>query len=499
MKKQTSHILVKSLVIIAIACFLIGLAGYAYLGSFIRLIGDDYCYAGIMTRDGFWGGQVQSYFQDVPYHGDRYFLTFISFILSLLPAEFNGWMPLLTLVLFCIGNYLLIRSLLKRWQLMIPRAVEVLLAVGIAYFTMLLAPTVNQSLYFRSAMLPSFAPIIGTEFLVAWLIGVKKPRWFTYLFVTLFAFFNAGLSENGAAFQGMALGVLLVGALYDGWKSHWKNMHALAMPGAGIIGTVISILVMYISPSTSDMLESGKISLFSALQLSFRHSWQAYSGFFSTKYLLVVVLVAFGAFAVILAGKRAVAVGTHNSLLKLAAVAFAAQVISLAMIFALMISSAYSRGVYPDPRHLIGVEWVMIVNLIVVGGCFGVIGMRILDKFTGGVRTAAIFVAAVLVVAIGILYPVRYLPQTIENRSLFQFWSEQWDLRDAVIWAAADEGQTEVHVLHMDHIIEDVGELGPDPDHNWYNQCAENYYGIQIYADQPGWEAAFNEFLTNRE
>ena len=108
-----SVILIKILIYAGILCFVFGLAGYAYMGSFIRLIGDDYCYAGVMNQYGFWGGQVESYFHSVPYHGDRYFLTLISFIFSLLPAKINGWIPLLTLVIFSVGNVFLIGSLLE--------------------------------------------------------------------------------------------------------------------------------------------------------------------------------------------------------------------------------------------------------------------------------------------------------------------------------------------------------------------------------------------------
>jgi hypothetical protein len=51
----------------------------------------------------------------------------------------------------------------------------------------------------------------------------------------------------------------------------------------------------------------------------------------------------------------------------------------------------------------------------------------------------------------------------------------------------------------MDHLIEDVGELGSEPDRNWYNQCAANAYGIVIYADQPGWDEGLTQYLSTRQ
>ena len=494
-----SVILIKILIYAGILCFVFGLAGYAYMGSFIRLIGDDYCYAGVMNQYGFWGGQAESYFHSVPYHGDRYFLTLISFIFSLLPAKINGWIPLLTLVIFSVGNAYLIGSLLKRWKLTFALSVRILLGVATAYFTMLLAPTVYQSLYFRSAMLPSFAPIIGTVFLVGWLLRMDKPTVFNLIAIMLFAFFNGGFSENGAAFQGVALGIVLIAGLYEVVKSHWKTARPLALPISGIIGTLASIVVMCFSPSISDKLAEKKISMLSAIKLSAHHTLDDYIGFFSTKYVLVFALIVFGFLAFLLGRKLIAEKSSHNSLWKTLVLVILAQVISLALIFALMIPSAYSRGAYPDPRHLIGVSMVMVLNMIFVGGVLGSFLSEIIGKLPQVIRKGVVPVAAILVIALGILYPVRYFPQALQDRLLFQFWSERWDLRDTEIRAAAENGDTEVHVFLMDHIIEGVAELTENPERNWYNQCAGEYYNINIFADQPGWEKDFSEFLSSRQ
>ena len=45
---------------------------YAYMGSFMRLSGDDYCYGAYLVRLGFWRAQLESYLRISTYHGDRY-------------------------------------------------------------------------------------------------------------------------------------------------------------------------------------------------------------------------------------------------------------------------------------------------------------------------------------------------------------------------------------------------------------------------------------------
>jgi hypothetical protein len=283
-------------------------------------------------------------------------------------------------------------------------------------------------------------------------------------------------------------------------RSGWKQRSALFLPLAGIVGTVLSVGVMALSPSISATLDAGKVPLGTALRLSLTHTAAAYAGFFRTQYLVVLVILTFG-FMVAVAGWQA----THRtddpkSALGLTVLSLAlAQMVSLLLIFAIMLPSAYSRGVYPDPRHLIAVSVVMVFNLIFVGFIIGKQGLALLVLLPKGMRKVSFFGAALILLAVGLLYPVRYLPQTIQDRYLYQYWVQEWTERDTVIRAAAARGEPEVHVLEMDHLIEDVGELGSEPDRNWYNQCAANAYGIVIYADQPGWDEGLTQYLSTRQ
>jgi len=64
--------------ILLVIVFALPLLAYAYMGSFMRYSGDDYCYAWILGQNGFWKAQVVSYFQVSTYNGNRYALTFFS-------------------------------------------------------------------------------------------------------------------------------------------------------------------------------------------------------------------------------------------------------------------------------------------------------------------------------------------------------------------------------------------------------------------------------------
>jgi hypothetical protein len=82
---------------------------------------------------------------------------------------------------------------------------------------------------------------------------------------------------------------------------------------------------------------------------------------------------------------------------------------------------------------------------------------------------------------------LQLISKGIENLPLFTRWSRLWDERHARLVAAGQNNIETIHVMALDHVIEDVGELSPDQDY-WYNNCAEMVYGVdEIIADQPGW------------
>jgi hypothetical protein len=73
--------------------FAIPLAAYTYMGSFIRIIGDDYCYAARLRQFGFWMTQWQSYVSIVGYNGNRYSLNLFSSLVGLFGPQANAVLP----------------------------------------------------------------------------------------------------------------------------------------------------------------------------------------------------------------------------------------------------------------------------------------------------------------------------------------------------------------------------------------------------------------------
>lgn len=170
------------------------------------------------------------------------------------------------------------------------------------------------------------------------------------------------------------------------------------------------------------------------------------------------------------------------------------QALNLGFIFAIMLPSAYTRSAYPDPQHFMGAVLALMFAFFVSGYFAGGFLDACFPKSQIFSRDAFLVVSIAAFLMISLVYPIAAVPGITAQRLKFQYWSIQWDQRHDLIVQAAQAGEQTIHVLQMDHIIENVGELGPDPTSPTYNEPASIYYGISIIADQPGWDEGFIEF-----
>jgi hypothetical protein len=136
----------------------------------MRYNGDDYCYGAMITRYGLLKAQWFSYFLPMPYHGNRYFLTFFSGLSTLFGPYANAVLPGLAIVLWIIGIVFGLHQVARLTRLHLSHLDTLLIAEILVFFSLYQAPNLSQSLYWRSGMLPYLAPIIGNIFLITVLL-----------------------------------------------------------------------------------------------------------------------------------------------------------------------------------------------------------------------------------------------------------------------------------------------------------------------------------------
>lgn len=490
-------ILKKSVYIICILGFLAGIAAFAYMGVNMRLIGDDYCEAAMVTKHGFINGQIRAYFDPVPFHGNRYTKTFIATFISLFPPKAYGFVPLSALIVFGLGLYVFQSAIFKLLHQEKSKLFKVFVSVVIVFFTFLYAPTVNQSLYWTSAMLPSTAPIFGTLYLMALLLTQSKLKWYMSIIVFIFALINGGLSENGSMLQLALISITLIVSRSFFKKSDiYRSIFNKSV--SALIGALSAIIIMWVSPSISQKQSEMTLSILQTIRMSLNHSMNFYLEFIKSFILSIGFLIVIGIFAYLLetwtikSKQEQKPVITKKILLSL----FLTHLVVFLLILSNMIPSALTRNTYPDPRHLIIATFASTLGFFSTGYIVGVLFDKILRHFEIKEKFMSILIIGIGLITLTGLYPVRYIPHIINDQMIFKYWSYQWDRRHNEINEKIISGERVIHVMQLHTVIEYVSELSPDLG-NWYNLCAADYYGIsKIYADQPGWDEEWNEFKS---
>jgi len=154
-----------------------------------------------------------------------------------------------------------------------------------------------------------------------------------------------------------------------------------------------------------------------------------------------------------------------------------------------MIPATFVFSDYPPERAFI------LSQAVVTGACMltglmgailvtaGVKSLRSADRLRGAVQAAGIIMLLGTLIA-----PVDFIQETFPKYRKYSKRARLWDDRHALLINRSLRNEKDIHVMQLDKIIDDVGELSPDPGF-WYNNCAEMYYGTNaIYADLPGWD-----------
>jgi len=472
----------------AAAAFALGLAAYAYNGTFIRVIGDDYCYDGTLFQHGFWETQWFTYLHVSQYNGNRFSLNLFSSLVGLFGPRANGLLPGLVIVLWIYGILLILR---KGLHIQGPRLLAVPLALCLVWITLYQAPDPTQSFYWRTGMLTYTAPLVMNTFLVALVLAQAKRATYSIFAlagIALLAFVAGGFSEAGAALQAGIFGLMIL-ASASIRKTGGDPLRRLALPaGIALAGILLAVLMLWLSPVTRerqtglpvppDLLTLAQQVVWRSyvfIRLSLRSLWLSY----------LVLLVVFAA-----AGRLAAERGGLPQPLTLSAWLIRAAWIGVGAYF--LVASTLTPALYiqsspPDAHTLITTRWALAACLAAAAWMVGYYGSAVLERWKPSPRSVAVW-ALVAAAAASAAFPAAAARETLRDAEKFQRWAQYWDARDREIRQRRSLGEGTVEVVEIDHLIRDVRELSPD-ENSWYNNCAEEYYDIDVLrANLPGWD-----------
>lgn len=480
--------------------FLSSSAGILYVGLLatkMRLSGDDYCLDAVLLREGLWGMVIRSYLEVSMYNGNRYSQIFFSGLAGLSPIWGNGLLVVIALIIWLVGLTYLVRWISQRLCLSLKLPEVLLIGLSYACFVLWSTQRLDQSVIWRSAMTAYFMPMVALTWLlifIIWTAESKGLKMWQYAAILLTAILAAGFSETGAAFQAGSLGLVMILMLFHVKRKNGVN--ALLLPVIiALIGVFIGVALMYFSPVTELRRSSlpGPTTLnelLTLLVLNIRvYFWHSIMR--RTLYLIIPFIFGFGLGLIHFVitpqvSNQALANFTWKHwVLFMVLVSMS----SIFLVACVMLPATYVQGSYPPERALILAQSV----LTMAGMLGGVLMVLCFNSIFNLTKVRALWfqnmvsgVSLVLILCV-VVSPTMLITQNADKLPFYTRWSQLWELRHEELLAAGRMNQDEIHVIELDHIVSDVGELSPDPDY-WYNNCAEMYYSIKsIYADLPGW------------
>lgn len=463
---------------------------YAWMGTYMRYSGDDYCYAMILVSNGFWKAQSVSYTQISLYNGNRYSLTLFSGLVDWFGPKANGFLPGFAVLLWVIGLTFLLQQAARRDRISVSRWAFVIGAAFLGLMTLSQAPDLYQILYWRSGMLPYLAPIIGGVFLLALILRQRQEeRWslpYTALIVGL-AFLAGGFSETGFALQAAAVLLLCALNVISWWKKKPGAKHDLQRCGAALAGTLLAGFLLALSPTNQARLASlpPPPGLFSLIQ-STVENLRIFSVITLQSQLLptVITFVISCGFAILVYASRTA--NRRDDLRSTVLNFFLGLGAGFLALCACFLPSAYIQSSYPELRALITARFVMVLLIAFSGWLAGEASVILFRSVFSNLSTRVVVFSIIL--ALSCFYVIQITPLILTEQPKFQKWALLWNARDEYIRDASRHNIRHLEVMQLDHIIPNVGELNPDPG-SWYNQCAARYYEVEtISANQPGWD-----------
>jgi len=475
-----------------------GIISQLILGSQTRLTGDDYCYNAVLAQEGLWGMQKRSYLAVLMYNGNRFSLTLFSGLLGLFPALGTPVIIHLSVLGWLTGLVFLLRKIVKIYYLGLTLPEVILVAVGFVCLVLWSAPHLDQSLFWRSGMLPYFMPLVGGTWLIVLFLTFalkEKYHWHEWGALFLLAFLVAGFSETGAMVQLGFWGLILTYSLIARMLGRQFSSKTMLMIVFVIAGTLVAFALLYFSPSTAlrraKMNEPLSLDPFlSLLALNMKvYLYQALMR--RTIHLVLPLFFGFGLGLVLYTRTRQRSKVSNLAFWKnLISIAFGISVSALLLILCVLLPATFIFSDYPPDRALILSQTVLTGAEMLGGFWLAHFMVGLFQLFSRALKSAK---KVQIVLGLLFLMPVLFAPFSLiksgVNRwPLFSKWSRFWDVRHQILLEVGEQKAGVVHVNELDSLIKDIAELSPNPDY-WYNNCAEMYYGVNaIIADQPGWD-----------
>lgn len=466
----------------------LALAAYAYLGTFSRLYADDFCMSGLVVRHGFWSAQWIQYST----WSNRYAGMLTLTVSDLLGPSFVRLWTVLTLLLWVLGLTYALIQVGRLLRVSLPKWMPFLFAEWVTFFTILLAPEVYQTIFWRIGIITYTLPLAFMMFLIGLMIhghsrvvnGKKSIGWMVG--TGLLAFFAGGFSETYLALQTSILLAILVLVLLARPKSAWQRTVG-QLVAAALAGSLLSLLIVFMAPGNAvrqaampappGLLSLAKMSIVGAFL--FIYASMKYNAF---QWLLALL----GSMLLVYSHSISVKDGVRWRPSLLISGLFVAPVVGYLAVTVIMTPAAYAQSSYPDGRVLINASFVLALVLIVEGCLLGTL-LGQLHLWAEETPPLYLRCLAALLLLVVFLYPLYDAYKSYRLVPEYRADAVAWDERDAMIRAVVLNGERHVEAWQLDAPGR-LADLQADS-RKWPNSCIAIFYALDsIIAVPPSGE-----------
>src|SRR5579859_3563152 len=424
------------------------LAVYGSVGTFARYTADDYCWAGVLRTEGFFGAQVLWY----TVYSPRYAFTFIVNLVELAGPAIVPALPVAAIVVWLATLTWTFRQFGFR------TGSAVLLAELAALATLQTAPDLPQSLYWQTGMLTYLLPLVLATFLVGWIRRATNRGQLDFWAMgvcALVTFVAGGLSETYLIPQNVALTLALASCVVLTVRGEVPRVTLVSI-AAALAGGILALAAIVLAPATAVRVGGAPADLWLALSAAIATA--AYQVVRLVRYFPLTLLLC-----LLLPALLRVPLGRISG--RTFGLVSVGVVLTLPFCY---FPSFYASNGNPPARSLIVPGAILIGYVLFSGHALSPLAVRL--------PSPAPVVAAAVLALVPIGVAVLSLPDVVSAAQH----AALWDAEDQQIRSTRDAGVADLSVPPLPVYLGENFVSGDRED--WFNRCVARYYGVRSIA-----------------
>jgi hypothetical protein len=463
------------LLLFLLALFSTPLVTHIYLGSYSRMVADDFCSAAVANSHGIVRGALYWYMNWT----GRYAANFLDTMLAPVYPRTIPYQTAVTVIIWFATLAFTVYQIVRDDE----REVRVLLSCVMAAMVLFTAfevlPSVGQSLYWAQVRSGVPSLILGTAYiaLIVRQRGASTPNKRSLLAAALLTFLGAGFAETYSALQVAVLVIALtIWLISNHYTAPDKRSSVLPLL-AGLAGSVAGGLLVFFAPGNYfrrfPFPPPPSVPELLAISLRGLREFFYLVVFSPTRAPVWVGLILSGfVFGLVYRRhERSVVETKHlvSALVWLPPVTFV-------LLLACWVPMAWGTSLPLANRTFIIPVYLLVCLVVCWAYLAGLLCNRSLAPHPGIPATALPILTFVL---FGLLAVTRSWHMLHQLRPTLVAYAREWTNREHLIQSAKSQGLNYVVVPRLQHWT-GLDEIELDPKITWLTKCFQDYYGIGV-------------------